>query len=290
MTREEMIAMAKETRKQVTNAVVPPELLAQYPADIQLMKVPTRVGDADVYETTNARVQPGGPVIVNFHGGGFIRERTPNDEVFCRRILNALDIKIYDVDYKIAPDYPFPTALYESYDVVKWIVEHAEELQVDPGKIIIMGHSAGGNLCCGISMMALKSGDFMPYLAAMEYPPLDLATDPADKPFRGKGIPYERARLYNLYYADPDQLKEPLVSPFYAAEEDLKGFPTSLMVTAGQDDLCTEAEEFALKLARAGTEVTLRRYPDVGHGFTIYRRGDHDGGVKMFVDFIRKNL
>lgn len=290
MTREEMIQMAQETRKRVTNAPVPQELLDAYPAEIKLHKVPTRVGDADVYEAVNDSVAPGGPVIVNFHGGGFIRGRTPNDELFCRKMVNMLHMKVLDVDYRIAPDYPFPVALHESYDCVRWVAEHAGELQVDADKIILMGHSAGGNLCCGISMMAKKTGDFKAALVAVEYPPLDLFTDPADKPFRGKGIPYERARLYNLYYIDPAQAKEPLASPYYAEEADLVGLPKFMILTAGADDLCTEGEEFGLKLARAGVEVTMKRFPGEGHGWTIYRRGDYEGGTKMFVDFVKRNL
>lgn len=290
MTREEMIHLARETRRQVTNAPVPQELLDAYPAQVTLYKIPTRVGNADVYETTNASVIPGGPVIVNLHGGGFIRERTANDEVFCRKMVNLLHMKVMDVDYRIAPDYPFPIALHESYDCIKWIAEHASELGVDGRKIILMGHSAGANLCAGICMMAKQSGDFTIALNAMEYPPLDLATDPADKPYRGKGIPYERARLYNLYYIDPSEAKNPLASPIYATEEQLTGLPRTLVITAGNDDLCTEGEEFGMKLARAGVEVTMKRFLGEGHGFTIYRRGNFDAGVQMFVNFVKKNL
>lgn len=290
MTREEMILKARETRKQVTNAPVSPELLAMYPADITEMEIETRVGISKVYDTTCDAVVPGGPLIINFHGGGFIRGRTPNDEVFCRRIANELGIRVLDVDYRIAPDDPFPAALWESYDVVQWAFAHAAQLQIDPARICLTGHSAGGNLICGICFLAKESGSFTPALNVIEYPPLDIKTDPADKPFRGAGIPYERARLYNLYYCEPEQMEDPLVSPIYAADEQLEGFPKTLMITAGNDDLCTEAEEFALRLARAGTEVTLKRFPEEGHAFTIYRRGNYEDGIQLIERFIRDNL
>lgn len=290
MTREEMICKAKETRKHVTNAPVDPELLAKYPATVTLKKIPTRVGEAEVYDTFHEQVKPGGPLVINLHGGGFIRERTLNDEVFCRRLANGLHWRVWDVDYRIAPEYPFPAALHESYDVVKWAKDHAAELEIDPERIILAGHSAGGNLVCGICMMAHETGDFSIPAAVIEYPPLDVYTDPADKKKMGDGIPYERARLYNLYYCDRDRQKDPYVSPVYATEEMLKGFPKTLMITAGQDDLCLEAEAFALKVAQAGNEITLKRFPGVGHAFTIYRRPGHEVAMELIIRFLRTNV
>lgn len=290
MTREEMIRQAKETRRQVTNASVEPELLAAYAAEVTLRKIPTRSGDSDVYDTVHDNVKSGGPLIINLHGGGFIRERTPNDEVFCRRLVHGLNLRVWDVDYRVAPDYPFHAALHECYDVVKWAYDHGEELGIDSGKIILTGHSAGGNLICGICIMAHESGDFQIPLAVIEYPPLDLYTDPADKKKMGEGIHYERARLYNLYYCDRQQQKDPLVSPVFAPEDMLRDFPKTLMITAGQDDLCLEAEAFALKLAQAGNEVTLKRFPGVGHAFTIYRRPKCEEAMELIIRFLRNNI
>ena len=290
MTREEMIRQAKETRRHVTNAPVAPELLAQYPASVVLRKIPTRVGDSDVYDTSGEQVKPGGPLLINLHGGGFIRERTLNDEVFCRRIVHELGLRVWDVDYRIAPEFPFPAALHESYDVVAWAKSHAGELGINPDQIILSGHSAGGNLVCGICMTAHKTGDFRIPAAVIEYPPLDVYTDPAEKKKMGSGIPYERARLYNLYYCDRDRQKDPLASPFYATEEMLKDFPRTLMITAGQDDLCHEAEQFALKLAQAGNEVTLKRFHGVGHAFTIYRRPGYEEAMDLIMRFLKVNI
>lgn len=290
MTREEMTQMAKETRKQVMRAEVPHELLEAYPAKVTLMKIPTRAGETDVYDTTNESVAPGGPIIINFHGGGFIKARTGNDEVYCRRMVNALHLRVFDVDYRVAPDYPFPTALHESYDVVKWVTDHADELKIDPERIILMGHSAGGNLVCGICMMAKESGDFKIPLTVIDYPPLDLYTDPGDKQKMGKGIPAERARLYNLYYCEREQQRNPLVSPYYATVSQLEGFPTSLVITAGEDDLCNEAEEFALKAARTGSEITLKRFPGTDHGFTIYRKEGCDEAIELIVRYVKNYL
>ncbi len=290
LTRQEMIEKARETRKNVTSAPVEPELLARYPAQVTLRRIPTRVGDSDVYDTTNDQVPPGAPLVINFHGGGFIRARTLNDEVFCRKLVNALGCRVLDVDYRVAPDYPFPAALHEGYDVVKWASAHADELGIDPERIILTGHSAGGNLVCGICMMAHESGDFRVSAAVLDYPPMDLYTDPADKPKMGEGIPFERARLYNLYYCEREMQKDPYVSPYYAGLKMLKDFPKALVITAGQDDLCNEAEAFALKLAQAGNEVTLKRFPGAGHGFTIYRRPGHEQAMELIIRFLKQHI
>jgi len=122
-----------------------------------------------------------------------------------------------------------------------------------------------------------------------DYPPLDLWTDPEDKPKMGKGIPAERARLYNLYYCEREEQRDPLVSPVYATKEDVTGFPPMLMITAGLDDLCTEAEEFALKVARAGGEVTLKRFQNSGHAFTMYRREEYNEAADLIVKYVKQN-
>lgn len=290
MTREEMILIAQETRKNVTNAPVSKEELDAFPVTMEKLAVPTREGDAVVYLSSIAAIPGNNPVVINLHGGGFIRERTLNDELYCRRITHAMNCKVLDIDYKIAPDYPFPAALYECYDVVKWVREHAEQLDIDPERIILNGHSAGGNLVSGINILSGKTGDFRIFLNVMDYPPMDIYTDPADKKSRGKGIPNERARLYNLFYCDRSQQNNPLASPVFATEEMLAGFPPTLMITAGEDVLCTEAEQYALKLAQAGVEVTLKRFPEEGHAFTIYRRGEWKKATELIIKFMKNHI
>jgi acetyl esterase len=286
MTREEMIKQAKETRKQVMRADVSQELLDANPAVVTRRAITTRVGETVVYDTAAEEIWKDAPLIVNLHGGGFIRERTMNDEVFCRRIANALHCRVLDVDYRIAPDYPFPYALYESFDVAAWAWNHAEELGAKKENLVLIGHSAGGNLVCSINLMLKENPVFVPKMNIVDYPPLDLYTDPAAKEKMGDGIPYDRARLYNLYYCEESLLKEPLVSPVYASDEQMKDFPPTLVMTAGTDDLCNEAEEFALRLARQGCEVTLKRFCRSKHGFTIYRTMGCDEAVELIVRFI----
>ena len=290
ISREEMIQMAKETRKRVTSSVVKQEELDEYPVEIRLIKVPTRSGESAVYFSQACVPNEGAALVINLHGGGFIRERTASDDLYCRKLVHALGCKTLDVDYRVAPEYPFPTALYECYDVVQWAFAHGEELGIDTGRIILTGHSAGGNMVAGICMTARKEGAFKPLLAVLDYPPMDLFTDPEDKEVRGGGVPVERARLYNLYYCEKGEQSNYLASPVFAEEEQLKDFPKALVITAGLDDLCNEAETFALKLAQAGNEVTLKRFPGASHGFTIYRSAEHEKAMELILRFIKENL
>ena len=84
--------------------------------------------------------------------------------------------------------------------------------------------------------------------------------------------------------------KDPYCSPVYASDEMLVGFPPTLMITGGCDDLCSEAEEFALRLARCGTETTIKRVPSAGHAFTIYRREGHETAFALMVRYLRNML
>lgn len=284
--------MAQETRAQVTNAPVSRELLERYPAVVSERMIPGRGGTSvHCYYSENPKKQEhADTLIINFHGGGFIRGRTSNDEVFARRMNNGIGCKVLDVDYKLAPDYPFPTAVHEAYDVTAWVFLHAEELGISKDKIILMGHSAGGNLAIAAVMKVLEEKLFRPLLLIADYPPLDLYTDPGDKQRMGQGIPVERARLYNLYYCDREEQKNPYASPVYARDEQLKGFPRTLIMTASTDDLCNEAEEFALRMARLGNEVTLKRFQGARHGFTIYRTEGGEEATDLIFRYVRAAL
>ncbi len=289
-TREEMIRMVAETRKHVTSAPVTPEEMNEFPVVPEKLRIPTRVGDSETYLTSAADAGDASLLVINYHGGGFIRCRTESDELFCRRMTVELHCRVLDVDYRLAPEHPFPTGLHESYDVAVWAYEHAKELGADPEKIVLMGHSAGGNFVVGISMMLEQSGIFKPLGVVSDYPPMDLATDPGEKVQRGNVIPVERARLYNLYYCDEEHQRDPLVSPLLAPDEMLLHFPRTLFLTAGEDSLCTETEQFALRLAQLGNEVTLKRFQGVGHAFTIYRKPGYQEANELIFRFVRSLL
>lgn len=240
------------------------------------------------------------PLYINIHGGGFIGPHGKRDTIFCSRISSKIECKVIDIDYKLAPDYTFPTALYECYDIVKWAVEHAEELKIDIDRIAIGGQSAGGNLTAGVALMANESKEFNLKLQIMAYPFLDADTDPEEKVKRfveengdngARFIPAERARKFNMLYLASEKDKDnPLVSLVCAKKEMLIGLPTALIITAGKDTLYYEAEKYGNMMVEAGTKVTVKRFVKSNHGFTINCVDEYEESQLLIIDTLAKTF
>ena len=264
--------------------------LDRYPAKEAEIRIETSLGSTAVYVYENCDSSTERPLVINFHGGGFIKGRNRRDELFCRKMANLLGAVVVDLDYHLAPEYPYPAAVKESWEVVRWSWEQRERLGFDQGKIVLIGHSAGGNLAAGVSMRLGESGLFRPACLVLDYPPLELAKDPAEKERTSCDMPAERAREYNRQYICPECSREPYASPVYAPERMLAGLPDTLVISAGEDSLCAEDEEFALRLARSGVTVTLRRFTDSLHGFVINRRCEWEAAEELIVRFIKQHV
>ena len=230
------------------------------------------------------------PLFISFHGGGFIGRHMDRDTLFCRRLSCKFRALVLDVDYKLAPDYPYPVAVHESRDVALWAVANRDRLRFDPKKIILIGHSSGGNLSAGVCMSQKDNPDFQPLCVVMDYPPLDLKTPPKEKPNSICDMPPERAEDYNAKYIKPEMADDPYVSPVLAPDELLEKFPPSLIISAGEDRLCVEDEEFALRLARVGREVTFKRFTESVHGFVINRMCEWEEGTELIMRFLENQL
>lgn len=194
------------------------------------------------------------------------------------------------MDYSLAPEHPFPKAVHEAYDVVKYAYDHGEELGIDREKIILMGHSAGGNLAVTVCMRAGETRDFRPAGLLAEYFPADLCTDPEKKKRAEGDMPAEVAKAYNAFYCDGENAGNPYASPLFATKEQLRSFPDTLIISAGMDSLCYEDEEFAAKLIQAGVTVTARRFMNSRHGFTVNRTDEWEDALSLTEDFIQRNL
>ena len=286
MEYEEKLERALRMRSRDLFGAVTPEELAAYPAEQTELWVETYAGKVHIYQLTPENRPQNGPMLLNFHGGGFIKGRQDKDRLFCSRLALEFGCLVWDVDYSLAPESVFPTAVEESLGVAEYVRAHAGELGIDPERIVLLGHSAGGNLACTVCM----KGSFRPAALIIEYCPMDLATDPAEKPRVESDMPAGTAKLYNAFYCEPEAAKNPLVSPLFAPEEQLARFPDTLVLSAGLDSLCYEDEEFAMKLARAGVTVTSRRFRDSLHGFTLNRNGEWEAGCNLIETFIRQHI
>ena len=232
------------------------------------------------------------PIFFNLHGGGFVMGDPEGDDSFCDLVCKELGITVISLDYPLAPETKYPKDKEAAYGMVKYVVEHADEYGIDPNNMAIGGHSAGGNLSTVICMMAKKSGEFGFKCQVLDFPPLDIAKNPYEKWFAEGAIPPEVAEMFNACYCEtPEAAAEVYCSPVLETIENLQGMPPAIILTCEIDSLRDETEEYGWKLAKAGVEVTMKRFLGVPHGFT----GDPTlpeaaQGRKMMVDGLRKYL
>ncbi len=298
MTREEMAAKAQIIRGRDRFGPMTEEELAALPGTERELSIPVAEGrSVRVYEIRpDAPVPDCCPLIINYHGGGFVKGRADRDKRYCCHLAQELNCLVWDVDYCLAPEEPFPAAVQESYGAASYAFAHAPELGIDPERIILAGHSAGGNLVAAAMLQAVRSGSFRPRALLMEYFPADQSISPVDKlskELRGDPWWVQRAQTegeYTLFYCDGAQALDPLCSPLRAEAAELAQFPDSLIISAGKDTLQRETEAFALKLAGAGVTVTLRRVPEAVHGFTTNRTEGWETALGLHCKFFRQHL
>lgn len=219
MTRSEMIEKAKIIRSRDRFGTMAQEELDALPGTETLLQIPVDGGKrVPVYEIRpDTPLENPAPLLLNFHGGGFLKGRGDRDKRYCCHMAQQLGCLVWDVDYSLAPEAPFPTALNESYAVTAYAFAHAEELGIDPQRIALAGHSAGGNLVAAMLIRAYREQSFRPLAALMEYFPADQTIDPADKlspELRQNPWWLQRAateKEYTLYYCSPEQAEDPLV-------------------------------------------------------------------------------
>lgn len=288
MNIDEMIERAKEIRERDRFGAVAPEELKGFNVSKEDVYIDTENYKVHTVRFTPWNAKAGRPMLINFHGGGFLKGRYDRDDLFCYKIANALGCDVVDIDYKLAPEYQYPVAVNESFEVVEWLFQHADKWGVDINKVVLSGQSSGGNLVTTVVMRSLQSKVIKPCGVFIGWAPLDLYTDPALKPRTERDMPPERARLYNSFYCKEEQMREYLVSPIFAEESQLKLFPKTLMFSAGQDSLAMEDEAFALKLIKAGVEVRLQRFENSAHGFLTNRMDEWQEAMKLLLEFLQQ--
>ncbi|MBZ6003791.1 alpha/beta hydrolase [Leuconostoc gelidum subsp. aenigmaticum] len=236
---------------------------------------------------------PSQGVILNLRGSGFMYPWTPSDFAFAKSLVFATNYTVVDVDYPVAPEHPFPAAVNAAFSVYVYLQKHfATFVALDiRSPFIVMGHSAGGNLAVTTQLQAKQQGIKLADKILLDFPVLDLDTDPSEKHYpNDQGIAIDESRLMNAFYLHDDTQKtqnNPLISPILASKNDLIGFPPTIIHTAEFDSLRDEAELFAQHLVSAYVRVTIERYPDSHHGFTVVNT---DMGQKSFEDFVHDIL
>ena len=231
------------------------------------------------------------PVYFDVHGGGFIMGTPEGDDAFCQRVCEELGIRVIGIDYRLAPENPCPADKEDVYDVIEYCHDHPQKYGIDPEKMAVGGHSAGANISAVVGKWAVRSGTFSLRCQILDYPPMDVQTNPYQKFFTEGAIPPFVADLFNDCYIDHAHAGDPDCSPVYCSEEDLKGQCPAVVLTCEIDSLRDEGEQYALMLMKAGVEVTAKRFLGAAHGFTMHT-GDPlaDAGQKMMIEGLRRYL
>jgi acetyl esterase len=211
----------------------------------------------------------GRPVIVFFHGSGFVICSVDTHDGFCRQMCLRAGMVVVSVDYALAPEHRFPAGPDDALAATLWVAARAAEFGGDPDRITLAGDSAGGTMAA-VTALRLRDRDGPPIAAQLLiYPVTDhySAGHPSwTERGTGFGLTADGMRwFWDLYLSDPAQADDPHASPARAA--DLSGLPPAHVVTAEYDLLRDEGEVFADRLSHAGVAVSRVRYPDVNHGF-----------------------
>lgn len=209
------------------------------------------------------------PLLVNMHGSGFVMGSAAMDDPFMLQFVENCGVKVLSIDYPLSPDVRFPVALYQCYALVRYAKENAAGLGIDADRIMLMGHSAGGNFCAAIGIMENNNPVLGLKGIILDYPPTDLTMDPYDKPLPKGCLPPSLCRLFDAAYCSEEERSNPLVSPALASADMLDHFPPVLVITAGQDSLAAETERLKDTMLQAGVDVTFKRFEGAIHGFTI---------------------
>ena len=221
---------------------------------------------------------PNLPILLYFHGGGFRVGDLDTHDGICRALAKSAGVLVVSVDYRLAPEHPWPAAVNDCYAALEWVSKHAGEIGGDRDRIAVGGDSAGGNLS---AVTALKARDLNGPAMAFQlliYPSTNLASMDTDS-WNTLGDGYFLTRegvnfMRGEYVPDLTDRKRPDVSPLFA--KDHSGLPPALVITAEFDPLKDEGEAYAKKLAAAGVPVRHLRYDGVIHGFfgiPIFRKG-----------------
>jgi acetyl esterase len=204
-----------------------------------------------------------GGTTVYFHGGGWVTGTLDLFDPVCRCLAASSGTQVISVDYRLAPEAPFPAAVDDAWAALVWAGDHLG------GPLAVAGDSSGANLATVAARRARDAGAPAVVLQVLAYPALDgLMDTPSYETYGAAGLPVGRAEMewyWNHYLPDRDRRADPDASPLHAA--DLAGMPPAHIVVAEHDPLRDEIVAYAERLADAGTPVELRHYPDMLHGF-----------------------
>ncbi len=257
-----------KTYRKILNLINPPIEPIYKVLDHRIMKdnreIPVRV--------FIPRENPQPKLLIFFHGGGWVTGNIDSYTNVCANMANRTNHTVVSVDYRLAPEYPFPNGLEDCYWATREIFLNSEKLNFKKDDITLIGDSAGGNLAAVVSLMARDRGEFLPKKQILIYPST-YYDHSESSPFpsvveNGKDFIMTSKRIQDymdLYVKNKEDRLNPYVAPLLS--EDLSNQPKTLIITAEFDPLRDEGEAYGIKLREFGNDVKIYRIKNALHGF-----------------------
>ena len=233
----------------------------------------------------------GGPVIVFFHGGGWVIGSIDSHDNLCGRMAAESGCTVVSVEYRLAPEAKFPAAAEDAYAATAWVAKHGADLGVDAGRLAVAGDSAGGNLAAAVSLMARERGGPDIAFQLLIYPVTDLSEDypsHAENAPLGYLLGPKSMSWFAEHYVGGVEGVDWRAAPITA--ESFDGLPPALVVTAELDPLRDEGEAYAAKLEAAGVAAQTYRGEGMCHGFLSFPVDGAFAARKVIADALRDAL
>lgn len=244
----------------------PPELESAKPLSIPAPHgaIPARIYTPKTLRKTNGLA----PCLVFYHGGGWVIGDLDSHDVVCRKLAHEGELIVISIDYRLAPEHKFPAAVDDAITAVKWVASNAKDLDIDAGRLMVGGDSAGGNLAAVVALAARDANG--PKIAGqvLIYPATDFAMKHPShsEPETSILLTHSVIKWFcNHYLSGPADIDNWQASP--ARAKTLADLPPAYVLTAGGDPLRDEGDEYAGRLKEAGVPVTYKHFPGQFHGF-----------------------
>ena len=209
------------------------------------------------------------PVIVWFHGGGWVLGNVVNYDPICTHLATEVGAVVVSVDYRLAPEHPAPTAVHDAVDATTWVAAQSDVLRADAHRLAVAGDSAGGNLAAVVAQVVASSGADWIRHQALLYPATDLtmASPSIDEHPNAPILTRDSILAFRDHYCPDRDYENPLLSPLFGP---LEGLPPALIQTADLDPIRDDGTRYAVALREAGVDVRLTNYLRVPHGFASF--------------------